>query len=349
MVSVAVLGASGGIGQPLSLLLKLSPNLNIDTLKLYDLRLSKGVAQDLSHINTDVEVIGVEPKDNDGKPLALKQALQGTDIVIIPAGIPRKPGMSRDDLFKINASIIEELATGIATHAPNAFILTISNPVNSTVPIIKRVLQKAGVFKPSHLFGITTLDIVRAKTFISTQANVNNYNNDDIHVIGGHSGETIVPVYSALPVTNSLSKDELAKLTYRVQFGGDEVVKAKNGAGSATLSMAYSGFKFAEELLKSFGSKSQKTIDSFVYLDESIKGAKEVKQFIAKKFGAEFVVDFISLPVYLNSKGVESIDYSILYKLNDYELGLLKIALEQLKKNIKKGVDFVDFKNNSKL
>jgi malate dehydrogenase len=352
MSNVAVLGASGGIGQPLSLLVKLSPNLNIKQLNLYDLRLSKGVSQDLSHINTDIQVNGYEPSanTNEEKQKALKQTLTNTDIVIIPAGIPRKPGMTRDDLFKINASIIEELATAIANYSPNATVLVISNPVNSTVPIIKEVLTKFGVFNPNKLFGITTLDIVRAKTFISTLTRSNEFNNDNIHVIGGHSGETIVPVYSSLSTYKKISKSELETLTNRVQFGGDEVVKAKNGAGSATLSMAYSGFKFAEFVLKAANNSNPAdlALDSFVYLDDSIQGSKQVKDFIIKKFGKEYLVDFFSLPVRIVN-GKVTIAYEILYKLNDYELSLLKIALKQLRLNIVKGANFVNFKNQSKL
>lgn len=355
MTTATVLGASGGIGQPLSLLLKLSPKL-IDRINLYDLRLSKGVSQDLSHINTEIEINGYEPKSFEpgDKEAALKSAVIGSDIIIIPAGIPRKPGMSRDDLFKINAGIVEELATGIAKYAPKAFILVISNPVNSTVPIVKEVLSKYGVFDAQRLFGITTLDVVRANTFIeqvkkSDCGNQVMRNSNLIHVIGGHSGETIVPVYSKHPSYKSLTEDERKQLIDRVQFGGDEVVKAKNGAGSATLSMAYSGFKFAESLLKSVTYGDASFEDGFVYLDDKIKGCKQVKEFIKKTFGDDLLVDYISLPLKLTGSGAVGIEYELLYGLNNEELGLLKIALGQLQKNIKKGVDFVKFKPAAKL
>lgn len=355
MTTATVLGASGGIGQPLSLLLKLSPQL-INQINLYDLRLSKGVSQDLSHINTEVQINGYEPKSFEAsdKENALKSALIGSDIIIIPAGIPRKPGMSRDDLFKINAGIIEELAIGIAKYAPTAFVLVISNPVNSTVPIVKEVLSKHGVFNPQKLFGITTLDIVRANTFIeqikkTKSSNQVIKNSSLIHVIGGHSGETIVPIYSKHPNYQSLSENERKSLINRVQFGGDEVVKAKNGAGSATLSMAFSGFKFAESLLKSVAYGHASFEDGFVYLDERIKGSKEVKEFITKTFGEDLLVDYISLPLKLTTSGAVAIEYEVLYSLNKEELSLLKIALGQLQKNIKKGVDFARFKTSAKL
>lgn len=80
--------------------------------------------------------------------------------------MPRKPGMTRDDLFNTNASIVRDIAEACADVCPKAFIAIISNPVNSTVPIASEVLQKKGVYDPNRIFGVTTLDIVRACAFI---------------------------------------------------------------------------------------------------------------------------------------------------------------------------------------
>ena len=143
MVKVAILGAAGGIGQPLSLLTKLNPN--VDELALFDVVNVPGVGADLSHINSDSKTQSYLPKDKEDKT-ALAAALKGSDLVIIPAGVPRKPGMTRDDLFNINASIVQGLAEGIAANSPKAFVLVISNPVNSTVPIVAETLQAKGVY-----------------------------------------------------------------------------------------------------------------------------------------------------------------------------------------------------------
>jgi len=178
----------------------------------------------------------------------MKNALTGADICIIPAGIPRKPGMTRDDLFKINAGIVKTLVEGIAEHCPKAYILIISNPVNSTVPIAAEVLKSKGVFNPKKLFGVTTLDVVRAETFVQEITGDKDPSKTIIPVIGGHSGETIVPLFSQAKPAVTIPADKLDALVNRVQFGGDEVVKAKDGAGSATLSMAYAGFR-SEHLL----------------------------------------------------------------------------------------------------
>lgn len=151
--------------------------------------------------------------------------------------------MTRDDLFNINAGIVKGLIEIAADVAPNAFILVISNPVNSTVPIAAEVLKAKGVFNPQKLFGVTTLDIVRAETFVAEIAGQKTGSDLTVPVIGGHSGETIVPIFSKISPSVTVPDDKYDALVNRVQFGGDEVVKAKDGAGSATLSMAFAGFR----------------------------------------------------------------------------------------------------------
>ena len=96
----------------------------------------------------------------------LEASLEGMELVIIPAGVPRKPGMTRDDLFNINAGIVRTLCEGIAKSCPQAIVHIISNPVNSTVPIAAEVFKKAGIYDPKRLMGVTTLDVVRANTFV---------------------------------------------------------------------------------------------------------------------------------------------------------------------------------------
>merc|ERR1719197_1833992 len=108
----AVLGAAGGIGQPLSLLLKLNPR--VTALSCFDVApVTPGVAADLSHICTNSKATGHSGDE-------LNKALDGCDVVVIPAGVPRKPGMTRDDLFNTNASIVKALTEGVAKTCPGA-------------------------------------------------------------------------------------------------------------------------------------------------------------------------------------------------------------------------------------
>ena len=156
---VAVVGAAGGIGQPLSLLLKQNPL--VSELMLYDVApVTPGVGADLSHMDTPAKVKAFAGDDMAG-------ALKDADVIVVPAGVPRKPGMSRDDLFSINAGIVANIAKIAGQVAPKAALLIISNPVNSTVPICAEVLKKQGVYNKNKLFGVTTLDVVRANTFIA--------------------------------------------------------------------------------------------------------------------------------------------------------------------------------------
>jgi malate dehydrogenase len=324
MVKAVVLGASGGIGQPLSLLLKACPN--VDELALYDVVNTPGVTADLSHISSIAKVKGYLPNDD-----GLQHALTGADVILIPAGIPRKPGMTRDDLFKINAGIVKSLAEGIAKHAPRAFVLVISNPVNSTVPIAAEVLKKANVFDARRLFGVTTLDVVRAETFVQDFTGEKDPAKTTIPVVGGHSGETIVPLFSQAKPAIKIPDDKLDDLVKRVQFGGDEVVKAKDGAGSATLSMAYAGFRFAEKVIKAARGEKGIVEPTFIYLP-GVPGGDT----IAKDIG----VEYFSLPVELGVSGVERVD-NLLPKANDNEKRLLEACISGLKGNIEKGISFV--------
>ncbi|VAH21533.1 unnamed protein product [Triticum turgidum subsp. durum] len=207
---VAVLGAAGGIGQPLGLLIKMSPL--VSELRLYDIANVKGVAADLSHCNTPSQVM-----DFTG-PAELANCLKGVDVVVIPAGVPRKPGMTRDDLFNINAGIVKSLIEAVADNCPEAFIHIISNPVNSTVPIAAEILKQKGVYNPKKLFGVSTLDVVRANTFVAQKKDLKLID-VDVPVVGGHAGITILPL---------LSKTR----------------------PSATLSMAYAAARFVESSLR---------------------------------------------------------------------------------------------------
>lgn len=323
MVNVAVLGASGQIGQPLSLLLKSS--LMVTELRLYDVVHSIGVATDLNHIDTPATVSGYLPADN-----GLEKALTGAELVVIPAGIARKPGMTRDDLFKTNASVISDLLSSVAKHCPTAFVCIITNPVNSTVPIAVEVLKRAGVFNPRKVFGVTTLDVVRASTFVAHVLGEQDPQKFKVPVVGGHSGATILPLFSQSRPPITLKKEQLDTITHRVQFGGDEIVKSKAGAGSATTCMAYAGFRFVQSIIKAVQGESGIIEPAYVYLP-GVPGGDQ----IARTLG----VDYFAVPIELSSVGANKA-FEI-GELSEYEEGLLKVAIEELKGNVAKGECFI--------
>jgi malate dehydrogenase len=117
--------------------------------------------------------------------------LKGVDFVFIPVGVPRKPGMTRDDLFNSNTGIMRSLIEGVADHCSDALINIISNPVKSTVTITAEVLKAKNAYDPKKVFGVTTLDVVRTNTFMAQKKGVR-LNNVNVPVIGGHAGITIL-------------------------------------------------------------------------------------------------------------------------------------------------------------
>lgn len=309
---VAIVGSSGGIGQPLSLLLKL--NTMIKQLNLYDMVLAKGVSYELDHIETDVVVKGFEGE------CELLDALKGMDVVMIPAGLPRKPGMSREDLFGANAGIAKAIAEAISEACPKALVGVITNPVNSIVPVMSEVMKKKCKYDPRRIFGVTTLDVVRANTMV---AKLKGMNPRDlaVPVVGGHSGSTIIPLLSQVKVPCPFTCDEIKKLTSDIQNAGTEVVVAKGGKGSATLSMAYSAARFANALIRALSGDTE--MMEYTYVASTISPAP-----------------YFATRVLLGKNGVEQV--CPLGELSAYEKASLEIAIPELKNNIQEGIDYVE-------
>ena len=180
--------------------------------------------------------------------------------------------------------------------------------------------KSKGAYDPKRLFGVTTLDVVRASRFIS-QLKGTDPASEAITVVGGHSGATIVPLLSQAGY--SLQGTQLDDFIRRVQFGGDEVVQAKGGAGSATLSMAMAGARFTESLLRA--AQGEKGVVEPTFVESPLYKDQGVPYFASK--------------VELGPNGVEKIHE--VGKITDYEQKLLDVCLGDLKKNIEKGVSFV--------
>merc|ERR1712038_469648 len=150
------------------------------------------------------------------------------------------PGQDRKDLLNINAGIAKNIVEAVAKHCPESVVGLIVNPVNSVVPAMCELWKKKGL-DPRKIVGISTLDVVRANKFVQEITG----KPAQVPVIGGHAGKTILPLFSQDPAGANISASKIPDLDVRVQDAGTEVVKAKNGKGSATLSMAYSGARWA--------------------------------------------------------------------------------------------------------
>ena len=311
-MKVAVLGAAGGIGQALALLLKTQLPSGSE-LSLYDIApVTPGVAVDLSHIPTDVKIKGFCGED-------ATPALVGADVVLISAGVARKPGMDRSDLFNVNAGIVKNLVQQIAITCPKACIGIITNPVNTTVAIAAEVLKKAGVYDKNKLFGVTTLDIIRSNTFVA-ELKGKQPTDIEVPVIGGHSGVTILPLLSQIPGV-SFTEQEIADLTQRIQNAGTEVVEAKAGGGSATLSMGQAAARFGLSLVRALQGESN--VVECAYVEGNGEHAR-----------------FFSQPLLLGKNGIA--EHKSYGKLSAYEHQALEGMLDTLKKDIILGEEFVN-------
>ncbi len=310
-MKVAVIGAAGGIGQALALLLKNNLPAGSD-LALYDIApVTPGVAVDLSHIPTPVSIKGFSGEDP-------TPALEGADVVLISAGVARKPGMDRSDLFNVNAGIVRSLSEKIADVCPKALIGIITNPVNTTVAIAAEVLKAKGVYDKKRLFGITTLDIIRSETFVG-ELKGKNPSEVSVPVIGGHSGVTILPLLSQVEGVE-FTEEEVAALTPRIQNAGTEVVEAKAGGGSATLSMGQAACRFGLALVRA--AQGEKDVVECAYVEGDGKYAR-----------------FFAQPVRLGKDGVEEIlDHG---SLSVFEQNALDSMLETLRGDITMGEEFV--------
>ncbi|WMY95217.1 MAG: malate dehydrogenase [Arsenophonus sp.] len=304
-MKIAILGAAGGVGQALSLLLK-NQLPSGSTLHLYDIASAiYGIAKDLSHIPTNVIVVGFSTNN-------IKLALHNVDIVLITAGITRKPGTHRSELFNINAKIIYNLIKNVAYQCPQALIGIITNPINTIIPLAAQVLKKFGVYNKNKLFGITTLDVIRANTFVAELKN-KNPKEIEVNVIGGHSSETMLPLLNQIQ-NIKLTKTEIKILIKRIQNAGAEVINSKEGNGSATLSTGQAAARFCLSLVHAALNKKNNIIEC-AYIDSDGKYS-----------------NFFAQPVLLGSEGIKE---RLPIKISNLcEKKQLKHIIKQLKQDI---------------
>ncbi|BAH83044.1 malate dehydrogenase [Candidatus Ishikawella capsulata] len=315
-MKVLVLGSAGGVGQSLVLLLKTFLPINTH-LVLYDISdVNIGVAIDLSHIPTPVPVSVYSGP-------SLKKALKGTDITIICAGVTRKPGMQREDLFKINADIVSSLVYAIAHECPKSLIGIITNPVNTTTVIAADILKKVGVYDKHRLFGITTIDLIRSSYLVAYMKR-KDPTKIYVPVIGGHSDNTILPLFSQVRDIK-LNTDEISLLTQQVRNCGTEVVQRKLGAGSATLAMAYAASRFTLSLL--YALSGQSNIYEYAYVE-----------------GNTGYCRFFSQPVLLGKNGIKS--FQGIGNISLFEQQILGEIVNILPIDISKGEKYVNRTRN---
>lgn len=227
-------------------------------------------------------------------------ASENSDIVIITAGIPRKPGMSRDDLLSTNAGIMKSVTQQVAKLSPDAVIIIVSNPLDAMCHV---ALETSG-FPKNRVMGMAgVLDSARFRAFIAMELNVS-VENTHAFVLGGH-GDTMVPLprYSTvagIPITELMSKDRINALIDRTANGGAEIVSLMK-TGSAFFAPASAAVEMAESILKD----KKKILPCAAYLEG--------------EYGINNL--FIGVPVKLGANGIEEI---IQIDLTDEEKSALK-------------------------
>ena len=236
--------------------------------------------------------------------------VKGTDVFIITAGIPRKPGMDREDLLGINLGIMKDVATNIKEQAPNAFVIVISNPLDAMV----YAFYKVSGFSKNQVVGMAgALDSGRFRAFIAMETG---FSVQDVTcmVLGGH-GDTMVPItrlatVGGVPVTDLISAERLKEIEDRTRVAGGEIVKLF-GNGSAFYAPAQSAIEMAESYIR-----DKKRVIPCASLCEG-----------------EFGVDgyFIGVPTVIGAGGVEKV---LEFSLTDEEKARLNKTLDAVKKTV---------------
>ena len=297
---ISLIGA-GQIGGTLAHLIGLK---ELGDVVLFDIAsgIAKGKALDIAQSSSvdgfDIKLIGTDQYDD----------IKSSDVIIITAGVPRKPGMSRDDLLEINLKIIKQVSEGIKKHAPNAFVICITNPLD----VIVMAFQKYSELPTNKVVGMAgVLDTSRFKLFLSLELKVP-VKQIEALVMGGH-GDTMVPLPRYTKVSGKsletlisegkISKEKLDQIVQRTRDGGAEIIKFLK-TGSAYYAPAASGIEMAESYLKD----QKKLLPCAAYLN----GEYGVKNLYA------------GVPAIIGGKGVEKID----------ELSLNEIEKKQFEKSI---------------
>lgn len=243
------------------------------------------------------------------------EASANSDIVIITAGIPRKPGMSRDDLLSTNAGIMKEVTRQVAQQSPDAVLIIVSNPLDAMC----HVAYDTSGFPKNRVIGMAgVLDSARFRSFIAMELDVS-VENTTAFVLGGH-GDTMVPLprystVSGIPITELLSKERIDALVERTANGGAEIVGLLK-TGSAFYAPASAAVEMAESILKD----KKKILPCATYL-EGEYGFNEL---------------FIGVPVKLGSNGVEEVIEITLTADEKAALEKSAAAVRELKELLKK-------------
>ncbi len=302
MPKIAVVGA-GNVGASTALY---AAEAELGDVTLIDILegVAKGKALDL------LEAGPVRGYDSEVLGSGNLRDVAGSDLIIVTAGLPRKPGMSRLDLLKANADIIRGVAEAIRDHAPKAYVIMVTNPLDVMTYLTYRITG----FPRERVMGMAgVLDSSRFRTFLAQEIGVSV---EDVHamVLGGH-GDTMVPLLrystvSGIPVENFIQPARLAEIVQRTRDGGAEIVKLLQ-TGSAFYAPASSAVQMAESILR------------------DKKRLLPVAAYLSGEYGLRDL--YLGVPAILGARGVEKI---VELELTADEKSALAKSAEEVKKGI---------------
>jgi len=319
---ISVIGA-GNVGATVAQFLTLK---DLGDIYLFDVipGIPEGKALDIyegtPHFGIDAKIKGFTTTSGDAY-----SNMKGSDVVVITAGLARKPGMSRDDLLFKNLEIMRDVANNVKKYAANAIVVIVSNPAD----IMAYAFQKISGIPPEHIMGLGgSLDSSRFRTFIADALSVS-VEDVNAFVVGGH-GDDMVPFirYSSvggIPIEKLLSKEKIDEIVHRTRFGGGEIVDLLK-SGSAYYAPGISITAMVESIVKD----KNRVIPCAAYLSGEH----------AKHYNVENV--FIGVPIRIGERGVEQI-YDI--DFNDEEKVLWEKTVASVRSNCKKVDEF--FKSGS--
>jgi malate dehydrogenase len=300
---ITLIGA-GQIGGTLAHLISIKELADVVLFDVAD-GVAKGKALDIAQSTSidglNVNLIGTNNYDD----------TKNSDVIIITAGVPRKTGMSRDDLLKTNLEIIKQVANGIKKNSPNAFVICITNPLD----VIVMALQKYSSLPTNKVVGMAgILDTSRFKYFLSQELKVPVKNIDSL-VLGGH-GDTMVPMpnhtkVDGKPLDQLIKKEKLNSIIERTRKGGAEIVKFLE-KGSAFYAPAASGVEMAESYLKNL----KKTLPCAAYLNGEY-GVKNIYAGVPVIIGSNGIEKVVELPLTQDEKANFDLSINAVKKLYD--------------------------------
>ena len=300
---ITLIGA-GQIGGTLAHLISIKELADVVLFDVAD-GVAKGKALDIAQSTSidglNVNLIGTNNYDD----------TKNSDVIIITAGVPRKTGMSRDNLLKTNLEIIKQVANGIKKSSPNAFVICITNPLD----VIVMALQKYSSLPTNKVVCMAgILDTSRFKYFLSQELKVPVKNIDSL-VLGGH-GDTMVPMpnhtkVDGKPLDQLIKKEKLNLIIERTRKGGAEIIKFLE-KGSAFYAPAASGVEMAESYLKNL----KKTLPCAAYLNGEY-GVKNIYAGVPVIIGSNGIEKVVELPLTQDEKANFDLSINAVKKLYD--------------------------------